>query len=99
MLDLIIIAANGFWGGRFKRYFFNVIEFSTLVHRPFKSAYRRHEKEKGVSMNNMCVRLSMAILVFTTTGEWVMLQAKFTRDLSLLGDGWIRCKFNKLCFG
>ena len=53
------IAVNGFWGGRFEHSFFDVRVFNlgTPSNRPFRSAYRHHERE-----NNVCVRLSMAIL-------------------------------------
>ena len=42
------IAANGCWGGRFERSFFDVRVFNPGApsNHPFKSAYRRHEREK-----------------------------------------------------
>ena len=45
---LLDIAVNGFWGGRFECSFFDVRVFnpSAPSNRPFKSAYRHHEKEK-----------------------------------------------------
>ena len=42
------IAANGFWGGRFERSYFDVRIFnpSAPSNQPLHSAYRRHDKEK-----------------------------------------------------
>ena len=42
------IATNRFWGGRFEHSFFDARVFNPGApsNHPFKSAYRRHEREK-----------------------------------------------------
>ena len=79
------IAANGFWGGRFERSFFDVRVFNPGApsNHPFKSAYRRHEREKRRQYEQRVREVEhghFTPLVFTTTGEWVMLLAKYIRD-------------------
>ena len=62
------IAANGFWGGRFERSFFNVRVFN----HSFKSAYYcRHEREKRRQYEQRVREVEhghFTPLVFTTTG-------------------------------
>ena len=67
------IAANGFWGGRFERPFFDVRVFNPGApsNHPFKSAYRRHEREKRRQYEQRVREVEhghFTPLVFTTTG-------------------------------
>ena len=57
------IAANGFWGGRYKCSFFDLRVFnpSAPSNHPFKSAMRRR---RDVSMSSMCMRFNIAILLY-----------------------------------
>ena len=72
-LMLGLIAANGFWGGRFEHSFFDVRVFNPGApsNHPFKSAYRRHAREKR-RQYEQCVHEvehgHFTPLVFTTTG-------------------------------
>ena len=67
------IAANGFWGGRFECSFFDVRVFNPGApsNHPFKSAYRRHEREKRHQYEQRVREVEhghFTLLVFTTTG-------------------------------
>ena len=67
------IAANGFWGGRFEHSFFDVRVFnpSAPSNHPYKSAYHRHEREKGRQYEQHVREVEhghFTPLVFTTTG-------------------------------
>ena len=79
------IAANGFWGGRFECCsFFDVRVFNPGApsNYPFKSTYRRHEREKRHQYEQRVREIEhghFSPLVFT---EWVMLPARYT-------GGWL----------
>ena len=67
------IAANGFWGGRFERSYFDVRIFnpSTPSNQSLHSAYRRHDKEKRCEYQQRVHEIenaSFTPLIFTTTG-------------------------------
>ena len=65
--------------------FFDVRGFNPGApsNHPFKSAYRRHEREKRRQYEQRVREVEhghFTLLVFTTTGEWVMLPAKYRSD-------------------
>ena len=104
------IAVNGFWGGRFERSFFDVRVFNPGApsNRPFKSAYRHHEKEKRHQYEQRVREVEhghFIPLVFTTTGGMGDAASQvYKRLANLLCDkldlsygeimGWIRCKLS-----
>ena len=104
------IAANGFWGGRFERSFFDVRVFNPAApsNHPFRSAYRRHEREKRRQYEQRVREIEhghFSPLVFTTTGGMGDAASQVYRRLANLltekldvsyGEvmGWIRCKLS-----
>ena len=99
-------------GGRFERSFFDVVVFNPGHGAPsnhlFRSAYRRHEKEKR-RQYEQCVHDvehgHFTPLVFTTTGGMGDVAAQvYKRLVSLLSKkndlsygetmGWIRCRLS-----
>ena len=68
-----MLAANGFWSGRFERSFFDVRVFnpSAPSNHPFKSAYLCHEREKRHQYEQHVHKVEhghFTPLVFTITG-------------------------------
>ena len=68
------IAANGFWGGRFQRSFFDVRVFNPGApsNQPFKSVYFHHEREKRCQYEHRvceCEYGYFTLLVFISSGR------------------------------
>ena len=104
------IAANGFWGGRFERSYFDVRIFnpSAPSNQPLHSAYRRHDKEKRREYQQRVHEVenaSFTPLFFTTTGGMGDAATQFYKRLANLLSakhslsygivmGWLRCKLS-----
>ena len=104
------IAANGFWGGRFERSYFDVRIFnpSAPSNQPLHSAYRRHDKEKRREYQQRVHEVenaSFTPLIFTTTGGMGDAATQFYKRLANLLSakhslsygivmGWLRCKLS-----
>ena len=83
------IAANGFWGGRFERSYFDVRIFnpSAPSNQPLHSAYRRHDKEKRREYQQRVHEVenaSFTPLNFTTTGGMGDAATQFYKSLANL---------------
>ena len=80
------IAANGFWGGRFERSYFDVRSFnpSAPSNQPLHSAYRRHDKEKRREYQQRVHEVenaSFTPLIFTTTGGMGDAATQFYKEI------------------
>lgn len=84
------VAANGVWGGRFERTFFDVRVFNPFaksnMDTPLATTYRRHENDKRRQYEQRVIQVehsSFVPLVFSATGGMSKSTSNFYRHLAL----------------
>ena len=84
------VAANGVWGGRFERTFFDVRVFNPFaksnMDTPLATTYRRHENDKRRQYEQRVIQVehsSFVPLVFSATGGTSKSTSNFYRHLAL----------------
>ena len=83
------LAANGVWGGRFERTYFDVRVFNPFaksnLETPLAETYRKHEREKCRKYEQRVIDIehsSFTLLLFSATGGMSKLTSNFYRHLA-----------------